>query len=753
MANDRLTIEVEANTEGVDKLNKALSKLNSQLTKAEKTSQTADSSFKRISQAVNGFARAIERIDISPIERLGNALEKVQKTNLAKLTSQLQQVSQSADAQVGGGKVEDAPLPDVSPKANKGSSAIQKLSKALAQLKKNAKGSNGALSKMLSSLSHMILFSIAFSVITLVSDALTTGITNLYNYSKAVNNIDWTKAQQTMDSFATTAQQLKNTLGVTVMSVLVAMKPMLDTIANAFITAANAVNAFMAALGGSATFTKATAQAKQWGETTSSAAKAAQNATAGIDELNIISDSSGSGSSASTPDYSGMFEEVEIPSKIQEVLAWIKSHMELIKALAIGIGTALLAWNILKFINQLMDGGLSLKQMLGIVALVAGAAIAVYEAFKMWNEGISQSNLIGYIAGVALACVGLGLLFGAVGVAIGLLVGGVALIVIALHEFITTGEMTTECFAALEIGILAVGVALAILFGWPALLIAAIVALVVGIIYYWDEIKQKTSEIWNGIKDSLGEIWGNIKNKVSEVWTGLKDTISEKWTSIKTNTNNTWNNIKSTISDKMTTIKTNTGSALDNIKTKWSESWTNCKNTTSQIFTSMWNTIKNVINSILGGVESMANGVVNGINTVIGALNRLKFTVPDWVPGLGGKSWSMNISTLSTVSLPRLADGGMVEAGQLFIANEAGPELVGSMNGNTTVANNEQIIAGIQNGVSMAVQSVLAPYLSEIADNTRETADKDFTVKISDRAIARANITGSRRLGTQLRTT
>lgn len=56
----------------------------------------------------------------------------------------------------------------------------------------------------------------------------------------------------------------------------------------------------------------------------------------------------------------------------------------------------------------------------------------------------------------------------------------------------------------------------------------------------------------------------------------------------------------------------------------------------------------------------MANGVINGINWVIRALNKIKFDIPDWVPLLGGKTFGFNISTLNTVSLPRLYNGGAV---------------------------------------------------------------------------------------------
>lgn len=50
------------------------------------------------------------------------------------------------------------------------------------------------------------------------------------------------------------------------------------------------------------------------------------------------------------------------------------------------------------------------------------------------------------------------------------------------------------------------------------------------------------------------------------------------------------------------------------------------------------------------------------------------------------------------------ASGGIVPSGQMFIAREAGPELVGTMGGHTAVANNQQIITGIYEGVKAAMQ-------------------------------------------------
>ena len=119
-------------------------------------------------------------------------------------------------------------------------------------------------------------------------------------------------------------------------------------------------------------------------------------------------------------------------------------------------------------------------------------------------------------------------------------------------------------------------------------------------------------------------------------------------------------------------------------------------------FEDMWEDLKGIINGILAGVETVVNGFVAAINWVVDGLNKISFDVPDWVPGIGGKSIGFNIKHVAEVSLPRLEKGGLVNAGQLFIANEAGPELVGQYGNKSAVMNNEQIVRSVSDGVYAA---------------------------------------------------
>ena len=112
--------------------------------------------------------------------------------------------------------------------------------------------------------------------------------------------------------------------------------------------------------------------------------------------------------------------------------------------------------------------------------------------------------------------------------------------------------------------------------------------------------------------------------------------------------------------------------------------------------------VKGAINNIIAGIESLANGVIDAINGMINALNSLSFDVPDWVPLIGGQKFGLNIPNLVRISIPRFAEGGFPEQGQMFIAREAGAEMVGNIGRRTAVVNNDQIVASISGGVAEA---------------------------------------------------
>lgn len=260
----------------------------------------------------------------------------------------------------------------------------------------------------------------------------------------------------------------------------------------------------------------------------------------------------------------------------------------------------------------------------------------------------------------------------AVAIALGILAGAVAAYNIVMGIYNVVTGIAAAVTTALSSPILAI-----------ILVIGALIAICVLLYQNWDTIKEKAVEIWGKIKEFISNAIEKVKEVISNVINKIKETWSNIWGKIKDTASKVWDGIKSAITGTINGIKTGISNTLNAIKSVWDKIWGGLKTTVTNIFDAIWGAIKGVINSILGGIEGMANGVIGGINTVIGALNNLSFDVPDWVPVLGGKTFGFNITELSKVSLPRLANGGITTGATLAEIGEAGREAVLPLENNT----------------------------------------------------------------------
>lgn len=199
----------------------------------------------------------------------------------------------------------------------------------------------------------------------------------------------------------------------------------------------------------------------------------------------------------------------------------------------------------------------------------------------------------------------------------------------------------------------------------------------------WQSVKTAVSTIINTIKSTIASVMATIQTKISTVLNTIKTTFSTAWNAIQTTVSTIINAVREKISSTMATIQTGISTVLSNIRAGWNNAWENMKSTVISIFNGIWNGIKGTINSIIGGVEKMANGVIDALNGMINALNSLKFDVPDWVPGIGGKTFGLNISTIGNISIPRLAKGGVIDRATVAMIGEAGKEAVVPLENNT----------------------------------------------------------------------
>ena len=249
----------------------------------------------------------------------------------------------------------------------------------------------------------------------------------------------------------------------------------------------------------------------------------------------------------------------------------------------------------------------------------------------------------------------------------------IAIVVTAYTIWSTVTGVLTAMQTALDIALLPlIGIILAI--------IAVITAIVLVIMNWgdiskwlsdtWEWIKQKATEIFTAIGEFFKNIFNSIKDFFVNIWNSIKEFFINLCISIYLKQQEIWNNIKNCISNIINAIKTTISNVLNGIKNIWNNCWNGLKNIVTSIFNGIWNTIKKVINSILGGIEGMANGVVNGVNLVIRTLNKLKFTIPDWVPGLGGKTFGFNLNEMNKITLPRLAKGNVAYDKTLAIFGE-----------------------------------------------------------------------------------
>lgn len=137
-------------------------------------------------------------------------------------------------------------------------------------------------------------------------------------------------------------------------------------------------------------------------------------------------------------------------------------------------------------------------------------------------------------------------------------------------------------------------------------------------------------------------------------------------------------------------------------------------------------------NPITRFVRQMANSIIGLVNGVIDAINDMFHIQFNGLSVMGITLIpAFDIRLVDIPHIPFFEDGGFPNEGQLFIAREAGAEMVGAMGHRTAVANNDQIVEGISAGVSVANDGVIAAIYALL--NVVE--EKDMSVVIGDNEI------------------
>lgn len=154
-------------------------------------------------------------------------------------------------------------------------------------------------------------------------------------------------------------------------------------------------------------------------------------------------------------------------------------------------------------------------------------------------------------------------------------------------------------------------------------------------------------------------------------------------------------------------------------------------------------------NPITRFIRQMANSIIGLVNGVIDAINDMFHIQFNGLSVMGITLIpAFDIRLVDIPHIPFFEDGGFPNEGQLFIAREAGAEMVGAMGRRTAVANNDQIVEGISAGVSIANDGVIAAIYALL--NVVE--EKDFSVNIGDNQIGESYDRYNRARGVRVNT-
>lgn len=201
----------------------------------------------------------------------------------------------------------------------------------------------------------------------------------------------------------------------------------------------------------------------------------------------------------------------------------------------------------------------------------------------------------------------------------------------------------------------------------------------------WETIKAT----WNNVINFFTLVWAGIKAVFAVVKGVLSGDFSSAWDAIK----NVWDKAKTFFQGVWDGIKSVFGSVASWFGNVFRTAWEGVKN----VFSAGGRIFEGIKEGIADVLKTVINAIIRGINTVIkvpfdalnGILRKLKQIE---IMGLKPFNW---INTFYVPQIPTFAQGGFPDEGQMFIAREAGPEMVGTIGNRAAVANNDQITEGI----------------------------------------------------------
>lgn len=324
--------------------------------------------------------------------------------------------------------------------------------------------------------------------------------------------------------------------------------------------------------------------------------KEVEKTTASFDEMNVLQAPSESGGGGDIGP-SASFDLTGFQGEVPAWLQWIVDNKDIILAVIAGVTAGLLAWQL----------GLSGIQALGIGIAVAGIVLAI-ESLLAYIQDPSWENFGKIITGIGLAVAGVALAFGA----------------------------------------------------WPVVIAGAIVAIVSIIVSNWDKIKEffqnaidwlkgksdkvheKFGDLLGGVYDSIVDIFQNVLDIFDNVFTTLKGVFDGIIQFVKGVFTGNWKQVWDGLVKIFSSVFNGLVGIVKNVLNIIWNLINTVALTVAQVVVELF---KTVVNGVLKVIETVLNTPIKTINKLIGVINK--------VPGI-------NLGTLPTFKLPRLAKGAVI---------------------------------------------------------------------------------------------
>lgn len=236
-------------------------------------------------------------------------------------------------------------------------------------------------------------------------------------------------------------------------------------------------------------------------------------------------------------------------------------------------------------------------------------------------------------------------------------------------------------------------------------------------------------------REAINNTANSVKDSAEKSLNEAKTTVTTSWDDIKNTTSRDWDEIQKKVSDTLGLMATSAKTKIDEVVKNVTDGWINLKSATNikfgkdgEIFVHVDNgltQIESAFNSRFDGENSIQSKVGRAFETMRNKisleLSESYAAVDEFVTKVCARLdfliWKLqyyvevggNADILDVITSPQqYASGGFVNDGQLFIARESGPEMVGTYGGRTAVANNDMIVQGISEGVYSAVMQAMS---------------------------------------------